>query len=221
MEIDGHGQAISLIGEFFDLGADGVFLVNNSVACEDLLLLYRQVRQIYPDKWLGLSLKDVFAHEILEIFPFDANAYWIDDLQVIQGQIEGKDVDYILELKANKQWPGQVMGQLKISIYDDEKDFSLSMRIAKNFVDIIVLKSINSLSKTKQFLNSIRSSVNPRDLGMSFADIDNADIKHYLPHVRYLLFFDGVQGFRKIDRDRFVSLVGMVRKYENDYTRRR
>lgn len=218
VEIGQDKETLDLVREFFSLGANGVFLVNNSVPCEDLLLLYRDIRSLYPEKWIGLSLKDVLAHEIFEIFPPDVDAYWIDDLQVIQGQMEGKDVDNILDLKMSKRWDGTVMGQIKISIYDDEKDFNFSMRIAKNFVDVVVLKSINSLSKTKQFLNSIRSSVNPRDLGMSFSDIDNTNIKHYLPHVRYLLFFDGVEGYRTIDVQRFASLVSMVRRFENDYT---
>ncbi len=207
-----------LIERLFALGVDGVFLSNNAVPCEEVLLFYRRVRNAFPNKWLGLSLNDIFPHEILEIFPLDADAYWIDDLLINQDEIENKYIDNVLELKIVKHWKGQIIGQLKISIYDDEKDFNLAMRIAKNFVDIVAFKSINSLSKTKQFLNSIRSSVNPRSLGMSFSDIENKNIRHYLPYVKYLLFFDQ-QGGRSFANDKKIPhLLSLVRSYENDFT---
>ncbi len=221
VEVGQASQTASLIDQFFDLGADGVFLVNNLVPCEELLLFFHEIRTQYPDQWFGLSLNDVFAHEIYEIFPMDANGYWINDLHINKGQIEGKEVDNVLDLKIMKQWNGTIMGQVKISIYDDEQDFSLSMRIAKNFVDVLILKSINSMAKTKQFLNSIRNTINPRELGMSFSDLDHTNIKQYLPHVKYLLFFDQDQGYQSIDSGRFATLVSTVRKYENDYSRLR
>lgn len=218
MEVSDQNKTIDIINKFFSAGCDGIFMINNKVACEELLLLYRNVRKLFPNKWLGLSLNDVLAHEIYEIFPLDADAYWIKDIHITDNQIEELELNNILELKTSKQWQGKIIGQLRISTYDDEKNFNLAMRIARSFVDVVVIKSINSLSKTKFFLNSIRSSVDPRNLGMSFSSLDCTKIKHYLPHIRYLLFFDGLNGYNYFDEEKFMLLVHTIRKFENDYT---
>ena len=217
VEVENEVITTKLVNEFFKLGCDGIFLINYTVPCEELLLVYRILRKKFPNRWIGVSLNDVLAHEVLEVFPFDANGYWINDIHLTYNRLEDKGLKNLYEIKSKKYSQIKIFGQVRISNYEKEKDFRLSIQIAKNFVDVLTIKGLNSLSTTGFYLKIVSSSINFRNLGMSFSVFDTYKIKFYLPYVKYLLFFDGLVGYKSLQFDKFYSLLKVIRKYENNY----
>jgi len=62
----------------FDWGADGIFLIGHGMEFSTLNRVYDGVREIFPDRWIGINYLDRRSHS-LSILPSSANALWTDN----------------------------------------------------------------------------------------------------------------------------------------------
>lgn len=58
-------QALEQTSLAFAHGADGVFLIDHRRRHPHLIRTYLQVRQEFPDRWIGLNLLDLPAREAM------------------------------------------------------------------------------------------------------------------------------------------------------------
>ncbi len=60
-------------------GADGVFLINHSMAFFELLEIYAAVVKRFPSTWIGLNCLDLSAKEVFQRVPPTVDGIWVDN----------------------------------------------------------------------------------------------------------------------------------------------
>ena len=72
-------QTLRNVGIAKEAGADGVFLINHgSLSGEELLDVYRGVRAVHPDWWIGINALDLGFSDSLSLIPSDVSGLWED-----------------------------------------------------------------------------------------------------------------------------------------------
>ncbi len=216
-DIPREGDVYSEVEKIFNAGVHGVILTNNFIPCEELLLSYKDLRVKYPDKWLGLQFKDVLAHEIFEIFPMDADAFWIGTVDYFNGQVEIPNSSNIFDLKLIKKWNGKIFAGLKMVAFEDQEKFAYNLKIVRNFVDVVALRPLNSYEKTLAFLKKGVSEIKQENLALEVDNMTDKKYYHCLPYVNYIILSNAFRPFTKIKSDDLKDFIRRVNKSTEDF----
>ncbi|MDP3941844.1 MAG: BtpA/SgcQ family protein [bacterium] len=60
-------------------GADGVFLINHSMTAQRLWPIYEEVRDNYPDFWIGVNCLDLSPIKVFREAPIGIDGVWVDN----------------------------------------------------------------------------------------------------------------------------------------------
>lgn len=86
LEQGGSGHALTNVRIATDNHVDGVFLIGHNVAADDLCTIYEQVRQQFPNLWIGINFLDVSINfKTLGMYHLlkkciRLNALWVDQM---------------------------------------------------------------------------------------------------------------------------------------------
>ncbi len=216
-DIPREGDPYTEIEKIFQAGSHGIILTNNFIPCEDLLLFYKDLRLKYPDKWLGLQFKDVLAHEIFEIFPMDADAFWIGTVDYFNGQVEIPNSSNIFDLKLVKKWKGKIFAGLKMLSFEDQEKFVYNLKIVRNFVDVVALRPLNNPDRTLSFLKQSASEIKQENLGLEVDNMTDKKYYHCLPYVNYIILSNTFRPFTSINTEVLKDFIRKVNKYTEDF----
>ena len=123
----------------FESGADGVFLINHSSGYESLIEIYREIKQQYPNFWIGLNLLDLSASAVLDYVPNNASGLWVDNIGLNE---EHDCINYIAQKNwVQKQEKYQEMiyfGSIAFKYQKEVKQLDWVACLAKEYADVVV-----------------------------------------------------------------------------------
>lgn len=123
-------------------GADGVFLINHESGHEaELVHIYRLVREIYCNFWIGLNLLGVSnENAIRTVWNERSPGLWVDNAgieEVYDQVILCNDAEQCLSLRG-KLWSEELyFGGVAFKYQESVKDYRLVAQEASKFVDVI------------------------------------------------------------------------------------
>lgn len=216
-------QAIHNVTIAVEEGCSGVFLINHDFEVAQFLPIIREVRQQFPDTWIGINFlavtgKDAFPILAeLEAGGCRIDGYWADDARIdesaaIDAQTEAAE---ILDVKRNCGWDGLYFGgtAFKKQRPVKEADFARSAEIAAHWMDVVMTSGSatgieTGTDKTRVFHENVGSSV----LGLA-SGITPENIDSYASLIDTCLVATGINlegDFYNIDRNRLKKLLERV-----------
>ncbi|MBI4648896.1 MAG: hypothetical protein HY738_20480 [Bacteroidia bacterium] len=99
------GQTLKNARIAYKAGADGVFLINQSINSSELFRIYEQVRLKYPDWWIGINYLGLQPEELLSEMPADVNGIWSDDAGINENEYRQPAAEkFVMESKKVVSW---------------------------------------------------------------------------------------------------------------------
>jgi uncharacterized protein len=132
----------------FDNGADGIFLMNRSIKPNELVRVYKYVRdrlreKKYPRGWIGLNMLGLDAYAAFLRLPEDANGMWVDDSGVTDTSVSISTEEFVKGRAKRPSWHGLYFGGVAFSDESDLKDPGAAARMAKPYMDVVVTSGAN------------------------------------------------------------------------------
>jgi len=139
IHVEEEAQTLRNIAVAQDNGADGVFLINHSIAHEDLIAIYERAKQAFPSFWMGLNLLGLGVLDAANWAPNDYVGFWVDDAGV-----RGGKSDHFLKAKRswvrrsrNPSWKGLCFGGVAFKYQEPVADPAAAAQRAIALVDVI------------------------------------------------------------------------------------
>ena len=204
----------------FDAGCPGVFLINHDFAYEKFLPIIRHVRQVFPDKWIGvnfLAKTGKIAFPVLAELERDGvrvDGYWADDARIDErhtadDQVEAEE---IADVKAASGWNGLYFGgtAFKKQREVDATDYGKSASIACNFMDVVTTSGIaTGHSADLEKIKTFRTVCGNTPIGLA-SGITPDNVSSYAAYVDCVLVATGINikdDFYNIDPVRLAKLL--------------
>jgi uncharacterized protein len=137
-----------IIGE----GAQGVFLINHDFGVDEFLPLIRNVRDRFPNLWIGLNFLAVTG---LKAFPIlgqlqsegcPIDAYWADDARIDERRSpnDQEEAVSITSARLNSDWNGLYFGGTCFKKQRDvpPEHYGLSASLAADHMDVVTTSGI-------------------------------------------------------------------------------
>ena len=132
-------QTMSQLKIAFQNGADGVFLIGHGIRYAGLFDIYSQVREAYPDEWIGLNCLDLAPLEMFLRIPPGVNGVWVDNAHINE-ELDIKEQKYPLQVKKliNKiKWKGLYFGGVAFKYQKRVNDIIRASKIACQYMDVV------------------------------------------------------------------------------------
>ena len=133
-------------------GCPGVFLINHDFEKEKLIPIIKDMRQAFPDYWLGVNFLAVtgkFAFPILGALQTDGtrvDGYWADDARIDERKAEDDqpEAQEISAIRKDSGWDGLYVGgtAFKKQREVDPAQYGKSARIAPRYMDVVVTSGV-------------------------------------------------------------------------------
>lgn len=133
-------------------GCPGVFLINHDFEKEKLIPIIKDMRQAFPDLWLGVNFLAVtakFAFPILGGLQADGtrvDGYWADDARIDErrAQDDQPEAQEIAAIRKSSGWDGLYVGgtAFKKQREVDPAHYGTSARIATRYMDVVVTSGV-------------------------------------------------------------------------------
>lgn len=166
-------------------GADGIFLINHQIPAQLLLNCFAEVKQSFPDLWVGLNCLNLHHSETLAVLPHGANGIWIDNAGISEEEPNpvriAQDVAKARNVYKHR---GLYFGGVAFKYQGPTRDPARAAKLAIPFVDIVttsgngtgIAASIKKIRLMKEAIGThplaIASGITPENVTeyMEFAD---------------------------------------------------
>lgn len=208
-----------------DGGCPGVFLINHDFEKEKLVPVIKEMRQAFPDYWIGVNFLAVtgkFAFPILgelQAQGIQVDGYWADDARMDERRAEDDqpEANEIAEIRKTSGWDGLYIGgtAFKKQRYVDPAQYGKSARIATHYMDVVVTSGVATghaadVDKIKTF----REHCGDTALGLA-SGITPQNAAHYKDAVDLFMVATGINfegDFYNIDPERLKHLMTLTQK---------
>lgn len=133
-------------------GCPGVFLINHDFEKEKLVPIIKEMRQSFPDYWIGVNFLAVtgkFAFPILGALQAEGcqvDGYWADDARMDERRTEDDqpEADEIAAIRESSGWDGLYIGgtAFKKQREVDPSQYGKSASLATRYMDVVVTSGI-------------------------------------------------------------------------------
>lgn len=208
-----------------EAGCPGVFLINHDFEKEKLLPIIREMRQTFPDYWIGVNFLAVtgkYAFPILGHLQAEGirvDGYWADDARIDERRSadDQPEAQAIEKARLESGWDGLYIGgtafkkQRKVA----PEFYAASAGIACNYMDVVVTSGLATgkaadLGKIRTF----RENCGDTALGVA-SGITPENAAEYMPEVDLFMVATGINhegDFYNIDPSRLRKLMTITGK---------
>ncbi len=218
-------QAERNIRAAMDGGCPGVFLINHDFEKEELVPIIREMRQTFPDYWIGVNFLAVtgkFAFPILGELQAEGcrvDGYWADDARMDERRAEDDqpEADEIAEIRKNSGWDGMYIGgtAFKKQREVDPAHYGKSARIATRYMDVVVTSGVaTGHAADVGKIDTFREHCGTTALGLA-SGITPENAAEYADAVDLFMVATGINfegDFYNIDPDRLKHLMDLTQK---------
>lgn len=192
----------------------GVFLINHGISSKSMGEIYKEIRLIFPELWiginfLGLETKDMFfyAKDLGDINGIWADCSEIDDTKEIQ-----IDADKIN--KERSDWNGLYFGGVDFKYQLPVNDITKTTKIAKDFMDVITTSGVGTgYAPEVDKIKTMKKVAG--DIPLAIASGINADNIHlFWDYADCFLVSTGIsKDFHNLDETLLQDLLNKVKLY--------
>ncbi len=204
-------------------GCPGVFLINHDFEKEKLVPIIKEMRQTFPDVWIGVNFLAVtgkFAFPILgelQAEGIQVDGYWADDARMDERRPEDDqlEAEEIAAIRKSSGWNGLYIGgtAFKKQREVDPAQYAKSARIATRYMDVVVTSGVATghaadVGKVDIFRDHCADTA----LGLA-SGITPENAAHYAEAVDLFMVATGINfegDFYNIDPDRLKHLMDLA-----------
>lgn len=208
-----------------DGGCPGVFLINHDFEKEKLVPVIKEMRQAFPDYWIGVNFLAVtgkFAFPILgelQAQGIQVDGYWADDARMDERRAEDDqpEANEIAEIRKTSGWDGLYIGgtAFKKQRYVDPAQYGKSARIATHYMDVVVTSGVaTGHAADVGKIETFREHCGDTALGLA-SGITPQNAAHYKDAVDLFMVATGINfegDFYNIDPERLKHLMTLTQK---------
>ncbi len=218
-------QAQRNIQAAMDGGCPGVFLINHDFEKEKLVPIIKEMRQMFPDYWIGVNFLAVtgkFAFPILgqlQAEGVQVDGYWADDARIDERRPEEDqpEAEEIASIRKKSGWNGLYIGgtAFKKQREVEPAQYGKSARIARHFMDVVVTSGVaTGHAADVGKIETFRENCGDRALGLA-SGITPENAAHYSDAVDLFMVATGINfdgDFYNIDPVRLKHLMSVTQK---------
>ena len=206
-------------------GCRGVFLINHDFEKERLLPIIKEMRQAYPDLWIGVNFLAVtgkYAFPILGTLQAEGcrvDGYWADDARIDERRSpqDQPEAQEIAAIRAASGWDGLYIGgtAFKKQREVDPAHYAKNAQIATGYMDVVVTSGVATghaadIAKIDVF----RTHCGETALGLA-SGITPQNAVQYADAVDLFMVATGINfegDFYNIDPERLAQLMDLTSK---------
>ena len=206
-------------------GCPGVFLINHDFEKEKLVPIIKEMRQAFPDVWIGVNFLAVtgkLAFPILgelQAEGFQVDGYWADDARIDERRPEDDqpEAKEIAAIRKSSGWGGLYIGgtAFKKQREVDPVLYAKSAGIARAYMDVVVTSGVaTGHAADVGKIETFREHCADTALGLA-SGITPQNAAHYADAVDLFMVATGINfegDFYNIDPDRLKHLMNLTRK---------
>lgn len=204
-------------------GCPGVFLINHDFEKEQLVPIIKEMRQAFPDIWLGVNFLAVtgkFAFPILGELQANGckvDGYWADDARIDERRAvdDQPEADEIASVRASSGWTGLYIGGTAFKKQRDVDPalYGKSARIATNYMDVVVTSGVaTGHAADVSKISTFRENCGHTALGLA-SGITPENAEEYADAVDLFMVATGINhngDFYNIDPERLKRLMDLT-----------
>jgi hypothetical protein len=118
-------------------GCDGVFLINHSGNCADLLTIHGAIHDQYPDWWIGVNCLDLPPWQIFEVIDQRVAGVWVDNAGIDETTEAQEFAERVAEARARSGWSGLYFGGVAFKYQRPVSDLAHAAKLATSYMDVV------------------------------------------------------------------------------------
>jgi predicted TIM-barrel enzyme len=206
-------------------GCPGVFLINHDFETDKLIPIIQEMRQLFPDYWIGVNFLAVtgkIAFPILGALQANGvqvDGYWADDARMDERRAEDDqpEADEIAAVRKSSGWSGLYIGgtAFKKQREVDPTQYAKSARLATEYMDVVVTSGVaTGHAADVDKIETFREHCGDTALGLA-SGITPQNAAQYADAVDLFMVATGInfeEDFYNIDPDRLKHLMHLTQK---------
>jgi len=219
IHIETNQQALHNAKIAFEHGADGIWLIAHADTYKGLNQVYLSVRDVYPDRWVGVNCLDLRVPKAMEqirngLFP-GINGLWVDDAGIHDGGPIQEQA--IVNQTAMAGWDGMYFGGVAFKyVHDPNTDVRAVASVASALMDVVTTSgAATGKAADVDKISTMAEAASPTPLAIA-SGLTSENVSLYLPYAKYLMVATGINAsWENIDPSKLKSFVEVVRQWEN------
>jgi predicted TIM-barrel enzyme len=202
---------------------NGVFLIGHDLSADYVLDVAKQVKDAFPNFWLGVNLLDLSPEQALERLErakkqdIHIEGLWCDDVgieeDVDNGRIFGDGAYDIAQLRAEINWEGLLFGGVAFKYQKPVRNYKAAAEMARNYIDIITTSGDATASPPDpQKIKIMANAVYPKSLAIA-SGLDAENVRLF-PDCRIFMVSSSISHsfyeFNEKELDEFVAATAAM-----------
>lgn len=194
--------------------ADGVFLVNHGIGCQQLLQIAAKMADAQPGLFVGVSCLDLSTQNVVRCLPPGVRGVWANESPTADGA--GKDADAISEARWASGWDGLLFGTLPSRGLRKDHNSLDGLVAAMSHIDV---PTVVGYAKTQPAdlleFRALRRAFGDRPFGIA-ASIGPDVVEALLPYVNCVMTAPRAgQGLEHLDLQETRRLAAKIHAYRD------
>lgn len=213
VHVEDETQALRNVALARENGAHGVFLINHHIDALGLLAVYRRVRIVHGDWWIGVNALDLAPAETFRHAPSDVSGLWFD-----RGGIDLSSDDPTQEACAivrahdrNPGWRGVHFGGVAFKYQPQAWNPALEARTAVPYMDVLTTSGdATGQPPSIAKIEAMRGAIRDKPLAIA-SGMTPENVGRYLNYVDCVLVATGISfSGTELDPKRVRALADIV-----------
>lgn len=198
----------------FAAGADGVFLINHSLADQDLLNIHTAVTAAYPDYWVGVNCLGLSPEEAFQQISDRVSGLWVDNARIDERQPAQPAAERIRSLQQAHAPRCLYFGGVAFKYQREVNDLETACRLAAPYIDVVTTSGAGTGHAADiEKIQRMRSALGDKPLAIA-SGITPENVTEYLPYADCFLVATGIsQSFTELDPTKVRELIDRVRQF--------
>lgn len=127
-------------------GVYGIFLINHSISYSKLFKVYKNIRILFPESWIGINCLDLEPIQVIKKMPKDIDGLWVDNAYIWEelGYDNQEYAKEVLDTIHDIGWKGLYFGGVAFKYQKKVKDLIKTTEIACRYMDIITTSGVGT-----------------------------------------------------------------------------
>lgn len=207
-----EGQMLRNAKITYDLGCDGVFLINHGISYKEMLAYYYSLLKQYPDWWIGVNCLDLYPASVFESIPRTVSGVWVDNAMIEENSEEQKYAEIIQRSKEHSGWQGLYFGGVAFKYQRAVEELSKAARIAAQYMDVVTTSgpATGEAAERKKIIE-MKEAIGDTPLAIA-SGVNPQNIETYLDYADCFLVATGIStDFWNLDEKLTENLLKKIR----------
>ena len=205
-------QAIRNVAVAHGAGADGVFLINHSIGDTELLQIYGEAKEAYPEFWIGVNCLGLMPEAVFQAIPDTMAGVWVDNAMIREESESQERAETITNVREQRKWHGLYFGGVAFKYQRPVKDLVSAARIASRYIDVVTTSGPGTgQAAAVDKIRTMKDALGDFPLAIA-SGITPENVRDYLDCADCFLVATGIsRTFEELDLTCLLTLLAEVR----------